>query len=410
MSYNNKQYLQSLTKNQQLEIMKVDFFNDKKLNVIEKENAYILPPIFGTEDTAWFIGGVLDSNKEYIEESAQKAYGESNRVYGKYDFNDSDVDYIDEEVYYFNFYLSQWGHYLLDVIGRLWYIINKTDLKIVYTTDLNGNNHEKGNFLKLLKLLGIEEDRLIFLNKVTKFKKVIIPETSILVAKYYTKEYKYIIDTLVDNALEGYELKNNRKIYCSRKHFKTANNKETGEDRIEQIFKDNNYEIVYMEELDLVSQIRLLNECSEIVCVSGTLVHNAMFIKNSNCNFTILNKTYKVNPNIYLTNELCNVNFTFVDAYLSPLPISIGKGPFIITITNELLEYCKDKNLSVNNKDTKISFSTLFNYYKNYFIRYRKKLLKGENISNSGFKEYDVSDKEIKKHFKKEYKLLNKGE
>lgn len=405
MPYSNKHYLQELSRKQQLDIMKVDFFNEKTLEVLKIDDGYVLPPIFGSKDGAWFIGGVLDKNKGYVEISGQKAYGETDRVYGKYDFNDNDVEYIDEEVIYLNFYLSQWGHYLLDVIGRLWYIVKNTNYKIIYTTDLGGNNHIKNNFLELIKLLGIDENRLLFINKVTKFKNIIVPEMPILVAKYYTKEYKELIDLLVDNALKGYELKKDRKVYCSRHHFVNTRSKEYGEEIIEKVFKDNGYEIVYMEELDLISQIRLLNECKEIVCISGTLVHNAMFIRNKDCNFTVLNKTYKVNPNIYVTNELSEANITFVDTYLAPLPISIGKGPFIIVVTNEFINYCKDKNLIINNKQ--FNKNIIKKYYIDYFVKYRKKLLKHEKVSSSGLIEYDVSDKEIRKHYKNEIKTLN---
>jgi len=408
MSYTSQQYLQSLTKNQQLQLMKVDFFSDKKLSVVEVDNAYVLPPIFGSEDSAWFIGGVLDSNKEYVKESGQYAYGEKNRVYGQYDFDESNVKYIDEEVVYFNFYLSQWGHYLLDVIGRLWYIIKHKKCKIIYTTDLGGNNHIKKNFLELLKIVGINEDRLIFLNEVTKFKKVIIPETSILVAKYWTKEYKYIIDKIIDGALEGYKLKKNRKIYCSRKHFSEGRSIALGEEQIESIFKENGYEIVYMEELDLVNQIRLLNECKQVVCSAGTLVHNAIFARNEKCNFVVLNKTYKINPNIYLTNEISSASFTFIDSYLSPLPVSIGKGPFILTITNELIDYFNDNKFILDSINTNISLNTIVKYYIEYLKKYRKKIFKGKHISSSGFEEYDVTYKQIRDHYKKELKLLNK--
>ena len=408
MPYSNSQYLQSLTNNQQLKLMKVDFFSDKKLNVIEQDNAYVLPPKFGTEDTAWFIGGVLDSNRNYIRESGQYAYGEKNRVFGQYDFNENEVNYIDEEVLYFNFYLSQWGHYLLDVIGRLWYIANHSDYKIVYTTDYHGDNHIKNNFLQLLKLLGINEDRLVFINEVTKFKKVIIPETSILIAKYWTKEYKEIINKLINNALDEYDLKENRKIYCSRKHFNEIRSLSFNEELIEQIYKDNGYEIVYMEELDLIEQIRLLNECKEIACISGTLVHNAMFIINKKCNFTVINKTYKVNPNIYLTNQISNATFTFVDAYLAPLPISIGKGPFILVLSNELIDYCKDKDLKIDKIDKKISRTMLVDYYFEYIKKYRKKILNKQKISTSGFEEYDVDDKGIKQHYKHQLSIINK--
>ena len=43
MKYSNKQYLQPLSKNQQLEMMGVDFFINKELEIKEIENGYVLP-------------------------------------------------------------------------------------------------------------------------------------------------------------------------------------------------------------------------------------------------------------------------------------------------------------------------------------------------------------------------------
>ena len=405
MKYSEKQYLQSLTKNQQLDIMNVDFFSDKKLKVIEEENAYVIPPKAVNNETTWFIGGVLDKDLKYIKESGQYAYGEKTRVCGQYDFDKSSVKYIDKEVVYFNYNLNQWGHFLIEVIGRMWYAINNPNCVIVYTGTLGGNDLMIGSLLQLMRLLGINEDRLVFINKITQFKKVIIPETSVLITKYWTKEYKQIMDTLVENALFGYKKADNRKVYCSRKHFSEA--KEFGEEKIENLFRLNGYEIIYMEELSLIDQIRLLNECEEIVCLSGTLVHNAMLIRNKNCKVTILNKTYKVNPNIYLTNQLSDATFTFVDAYLSPLPISIGKGPFIVSITNKLLKYCSDNNIYLEGVSSKINNLLLVKYYINYLKKYRKKLLHGEAISESGFEKYDVSYRDIRRHYKRELKVIN---
>lgn len=399
MPYSNKHYLQSLTKNQQLDIMNVDFFSDKTLKVIEAKDAYIIPTKAVNNDTTWFVGGVLDENKNYIKESGQYAYGEKTRVYGQYDFSDEIVKYVDKEVVYFNYCLNQWGHFLIEVIGRMWYAIKNPECLVAYSGILGGRNFLTGSLKQLMELLGIGDDRLIFVNEITQFKKIIIPEESVLITKYWTKEYKQIIDKLVSSVLKSREIDQKRKIYCSRCHFSDA--KEFGEERIESLFKNNGYEVVHMEGLNLVEQITLLNECKEVVCLSGTLVHNAMFIRNSNCKFTVLNKTYKVNPNIYLTNQLSDAQFTFVDAYLSPLPISIGKGPFIVTITDELIEYCKDNDLNVSMNSTKNDLSILIKYYLSYFIKYRKKLLKGEAISESGFEEYNVSFKQIRSHYKK---------
>ena len=402
MSYSNKQFLQEITKKINEELMSSKFLYDKKEYCVENyDNAYVLPSKKNKDGNPWCYGGVVDENKQFIKLSGQYAYGENDRVRDGYDFDEEDVEYIDEDVLYLNYFIPQWGHYLLDVIGRLWYILKDSNKKIVYSCRLNEDFRIKGNLLQLLEMLGINKDRIIFLNKVTKFKSITIADTSICVSKYYTKEYKNLIDKLVNVALKDYKLKTERKIFCSRKHFKSIKNKEFGEELIEDVFKDNGYEIIYMEEHNLIDQIRLLNECKEVVCVSGTLVHNAMFIRNNKCKFTIINKTYKVNPIVYLTNEISNAEFTFVDAYLSPLEISIGKGPFLLAITDEFIEYCKYKNLQINNIDRKISLKILIQYYYKYLRQYKNKIIHGQKISNSGLKQYDLPKSVIRKTYLK---------
>lgn len=399
MNYNEKQYLQDLTRKEQLEMMKVDFFSDVNLGIHKVENGYVLPTIIGDRKESWRVGGVLDSNRNYIDTSGQYAYGEKTRVYGKYGFNDNDVEYLDYEVIYMNNFIDQWGHFLLDVIGRLWYAVENSDIKIVYTSYLNEAKELKSNFLQLIKLLDIDENRLIYINKIKQFKTVIVPDVSILTAKYYTAEYQSLIDRIIKNALKGYELKRDRKIYCSRKHFSSKRTIEFGEEEIEEIYKNNDYEIVHMEEMNLVDQIRLLNEAKEIVCLAGSLVHNAMFIKNDKCRFIVLNKTYCINQNIYLTNQISKANFTFVDIYLAPLPISMGKGPYIIMPTNEFYSYCKDNGIETSTKKASFNIKILIHYYISYIRKYHKKLLSGKNIGQSKYYIYNIDYKNIRKHY-----------
>lgn len=406
MVYADKQYLQDLTRNEQLKMMKVDFFSNDNLGIKKIENGYILPTIIGDRKESWRVGGVLDANENYVELSGQYAYGEKTRVYGKYDFKKENVEYLDYEVIYMNNYIDQWGHFLLDVIGRLWYAIENTNIRIVYTSYLNETRELKNNFLQLIKLLGIEENRLVYINTIKQFKSVIIPESSILTAKYYTKEYQRLIDMIVNSALNGYKLKNNRKIYCSRKHFNKKRTMEYGEATIENVFRKNDYEIVYMEEMDLIDQIRLLNDAKEIVSLAGTLVHNALFIRNSECKFLVLNKTYGINQNIYLTNQISKANFTFIDAYLAPMPISMGKGPYIITSTNEFLHFCKDSNIIVDEKECCFDTKILIHYYISYIRKYYKKILRGEEIGISKYSRFNFSYKKIRKNYLKTIKTL----
>lgn len=403
MQYEERQYLQELTKSQQLDIMKSNFFSCRKLNTTIIEDGYVLPPIDDPKREQWLFGGVLNTSKEYIETSGQYAVGEKNRVCGKYNFDENNVEYLDEEVVYLNYFIPHWGHYLLDVIGRLWYVLNNKEVKIVYTYKLNKDLKIVNNYLELLHLLGINDNRIIFINKITKVRKVIIPDTSVCITDYFTVEYKNIIDSVVSKALEGSKLNGNRKIYCSRRNFKKAVDKEIGEDRIEEIFKNNGYEIVHMEDYSLLDQIKLLNDSKEIVCVSGTLVHNAMFIRNDKCKFTVLNKSYKLNPNIYLTNQLSSASFRFVDCYLSPLPIyTIGRGPFMLRITKELLEYFNDNGFDTSEVSIRINYIDVLKYYILFLKKNNKKIIRHENYETNVFSIYDVSTRKIRNHFYKQ--------
>ncbi|MCQ2741610.1 MAG: glycosyltransferase 61 family protein, partial [Alphaproteobacteria bacterium] len=50
-----------------------------------------------------------------------------------------------------------------------------------------------------------------------------------------------------------------------------------GEKEIEKVFKQNGYKIVYPEKLTLKNQIKCMGNAKEIVGVSGTGMHMALF-------------------------------------------------------------------------------------------------------------------------------------
>lgn len=373
-------YLDDIVKENYNKFSNVNYELEKELKVEKFNNAYILPANQECNhyNTLWGTGGVLDDNKNYIEISAQFAHNMANRLYGKYDFNEEDVLISDEKVIYFNHFNPHWGHYLIDIIGRLWYFLDKDiqDYKIAYSCKKGENYPIKGNYLELLNLIGINESQLIMVNEVTKFKEVIIPESSIFPGKYYTKEYKKIFDKIVDNCNVTFSKDN--KIYCSRSQFKVANRKEVGEEKIEKVFNDNGYQSVYFEKMGVKEQIDIINSAKEIVCVSGTLPHNILFARN-NPKLIILNKTYLLNMHQFLVNQVINIDVTFVDIHISIKPVLYGLGPFIMTITDNFKNYCKDNNLKcVESVNYNIGIKTKIWYYMRYLISYRGKSIESE--------------------------------
>lgn len=405
MNIFEESYLEDLSKNDFEMLSKNKYLVDKNLKVEEVKHGIILPPEkykvkiankLGFNIPLHGKGGVINSDGTYVELSSQDAYGMRQRVSGAYKINSEKVRFIDEEVIYMNYYIHQWGHFLLDVIGRLWYVLKSDkNLKIAYTCYKNEEDKILGNYLEFIKLLGIEESRLVMINEVTQFSKVIVPESSILPGKYYTKEYKNLFDEVVKNS--NFNVSKAGKIYCSRSKLKIAKNKEIGENRIEEIFIKNGYRPIYMEQHSLSEQIEILNNSEEIVLTSGSLAHNLLFLKNKT-KVTILNKTYRVNLHQFMINDLSEGLIKFVDIYIAPMPILYGLGPFLMSVTKPFKKYLKDEKIGLENEKL-LSNKEYLNYYLKWIWLYKAYIFRINSISE-GKNDYEKSFKQIRNYYK----------
>lgn len=394
-----KNYKYKLTESRFNELTHINFYNDKNLEVKQIENAYVLPPkpFYNPFKTLRGAGGVLSSTFEYIELSAQKASHMSNRIYGAYDISKIEVPFINETVFYLNYFIKQWGHFLIDVIGRLWYYIENSEslgaIKIVYTVDQDSDEVLDGNYLELLKLIGLNEKNLLKVNQPIQFKSVIIPEMSILPGEYYTNKYKLIFDTVINNI--GITEKTNKNIYCSRMQLTSAKNTEIGEKWIQSYFEMNNFESKNFQNMSVVEQIKCLNSASKIVMLSGSLQHNLLFVRNP-VDVYILTKFSSDMRHEHMVNSITSANISYIDIYLTPFPI-MTFGPFWYTITDEFIHFSKDVKLKTEClKSFKIHLFKEFIIYMYKYIKINWKfILKG--IIRS---ECEWTNKELRKQFR----------
>lgn len=370
MQRNNLKYIDDFMKKEYNEISKRDYFLNEELTVTEVEDGIILPVLNTNEyNTSKGAGGVIDKEFNYIQSSAQLAYNMKNRVYGKYNIENEKIEYNNETVIYGNFFYKHWGHFIIDIVSRLWYLLEYNDkLKVVFTTMLHDDSTKiDGNYKEFLNLFGISDDRILLINKPTKFKKIIIPDCSIYPGKYYTKEYIKIFEKVSNSVIRNYNIPH--KIYLSRSKLKKAKEKEIGEKEIEKFFNNNGYYSISPEQLTLTEQIQFFRDSREIVCISGTLPHNIMF-SNEGKKIIIINKTYKLNKHQELINQAKKANVTYLDLHISLFPVAYGKGPFIMTINNNLKSFAQDRTY-----DLKIKITQKFkNIYKKvwYLVQYLK--------------------------------------
>lgn len=314
-------------------LLNTDYHRTKPLEVEVIDEGIFLPLKKISEDGPLMgNGGVLDADGNYVLHSAQVGKGDTrDRFNGAYEFSETELVYEDTTVIYMGAFPEHWGHFLVDFIGRAWYLLDAGHTeKIVYTSE---KNQIGGVYKEFFELLGVDTDRLERITTPTRYAKIIVPEMSYMPCAYFTDEFKAIFARVAESVrnksdmagLESYE-----KIYLSRGHFSEAKGKELGENYIEQNFANNGYELLYMEELSLAKQVYYMNSCKTVAALSGTLPHNILFA-NENTELIYLNKTNIINTHQILIDQMIGCKVIRINVFNEPFehfPVSYGQGPF----------------------------------------------------------------------------------
>ena len=314
-------------------------------------NGYILPTR-QDKSRIWGAGGVLDSEKRFVEISGiDDAFG------GKYDIADSEVKVVHETVLYIGVIPDHWGHFLIDCVSRIWGAMEVRDSVIIaYCTFTYDYNPLAGNYGEFIKLLGIDTDRFIRVEMPMKFDEIIIPERIMSFGLECNAHYVSVIKKVIDNAL-SVPIDNEviDKIYFSRRHFRPAIDTEVGEEEIEENFRRNGFAVLYPEELSLRKLIFYLQNCRVAVSLSGTAAHNAIFA-GKDAKIIILNRICVPNQPQLRLNKLFDIDHTYVDVYNSKMLKTqnhYGAGVAYVEVTKYLENWLRDNGYAIHKKNVK---------------------------------------------------------
>lgn len=339
----NYKYMDSLFLDNYKEMDQLDVCKnaERNLEVIEVEKGLVLPyKVINGEKKA----GVLDNEGRFVELSKFEALSPVDAWGGAYKAEEP-VAKIEENVVYMGRFWKHWGHFLMDMVSRLWYVLeNGNAIKIVYDSNIN----IAGIYLEFLELLGIKKNQLIRIEKPTIFNKVIVPECSHKPGIYCNVRYKNIFNKVVKQALaqssepEKYKEKC---IYFTRRQLKNKVPMEVGEKEVESLFQKNNYLIIAPEKYSLTEQIMMVRFAKRIACVSGTLPHNMIFARDG-ADLCIIRKTNKPNYRQVDVNAVRNLNVVNIDAHISLKAVGPA-GPFIVDYNKNVRNYLMDNNMYV---------------------------------------------------------------
>lgn len=349
--------------------------SSKEIGVLEIENGVIIPAKKDNSDKKlWALGGVLDKDLNFVDESSTRyLFG------GEYEVYEDDIHYIDEEVIYMGPFIKHWGHFICDEITRLWYAKSDKKKHLIAYCGWNFNNPKDtsidGNYLEVLECLGINKNQLVNILRPTRFKKVIIPDFSMIVGQYISEEFYDMLNTIKNEALN--KLKNKKldfeNIYLARTNI--GKGKEKNEEALIKLFEKNNYKVLIPENLSFLEQVYYFNKCKNIAMLSGSIAHNLMF-SSSDLNAIIINKFGGVNDYQCMIDNFIECNINYIDCYKSYKKVLFGAGPFLLYNSKYLGNFFKENNYNYDKSIGKIHLEDVKWYFKNYHVIYSDKLYK----------------------------------
>lgn len=346
--------------------------DNKEIRYCVCENAVILPQKPCGDYPMWGLGGVCDQHGTFVESSFYDGGWATHG--GKYEWNAQEEEYIDTDVIYFGVFFRHWGHFLVDLVGRMWFpACSKEytlDMKIAYL----GEEKPTKPHLEFFECLGIKEEQLVQIKRPTRCKKVIIPDVAVKSCEWYSEYYENMYDFIIANVNKDKRMVEKfgavKKVYFTRTKFAKAIETEFGEKQIEDIFVQNGYQCLAPEEMSLFEQIYIWNHAEKIVCVNGTIPLNVAFTQNEDLELLVLNKTSIFHGNLYLYAKMRGIDITYIDIYREPFkryPKSLGEGPFLMGISKDLQKWFDENGMENKNSRLELTRNTIKNYCKYIF-------------------------------------------
>ena len=332
----------------------VNHFVDKKLTFRVIENGYILPFTPANE------GGVFDSTGNHVKGSTitnHYAFDPNTHVSSEaglrtlaesLNFNISEAIHKHSTVVHIGVLIKTWGHFITDSMRFLWflksrdYLDNFSECPLTYFPSLGFQL--KGNWQRILEILGINTSLLTPITELTKYDRIIVPDESFALTSsknyYFTSEYVECIDCIRNFAATQSLSEHKKKIYFSYSKYKQ--NMSTGEDKLEKYFASKGYEIIYPEKLPIDEQLNILINCSNFAATIGSCSHNALFLKDDTEIILIPRANY-LNDYQLAIDQVHPQNIHYIDCSFS---IFAGKspwgGPFLYFISSNLRKFFND--------------------------------------------------------------------
>ena len=255
-----------------------------------------------------------------------------------YEVAREDIGQLDEDVIFGGSLTGHFGHFTVEHLCRMWYVLQhpELNLKILFIIATWGYRHWFEDFFRLM---GIDKDRIVYVDKPTQCRSVIVPEQ----AQYwnsYTKEWTLPFQAIKSHVKPA-EFKEPKKLYLTRTKLGVINANVHNEKYFEDFFAARGFEIVSPEKLTLDEQMSLIMGADEIAATLGTLTHWALFCKPT-AKFIMLLRTSNDDGRIQRFINNVFKNYYIVDVSKNFMFAYHNVGEFLIGSTKYWKEFVAD--------------------------------------------------------------------
>lgn len=347
MNYSTE-FIKPELKNEAKSLFSKNHILERALGYVIEDNAMVVPC---QNLLPKLPGGVLDSDGCFLLNTS--IHERSNKTH---EVADREIVQEDSKVIFIGNFLTVWGHMLTDNLKKFWFLrtnICKQMIKegwiVVYVT--YSDEDVSDIFSSLCKLADVDLAKFRRITKPTRFKSVCIPDSSFVWnndARRYTKQFVDTINLIREKALSiPIDFYVPDYVYFSRSKFSSIN-KEIGEKRIEKLFAQMGYTILYPEELSIEVQICIWNKARRIVTTEGSIAHTAI-LGNKNVELVILQKADYFNGYQLAINQIVGCNVIYITAHHSIRnnPMYVWGGPFYLCVTKELKRFLNIKKCTM---------------------------------------------------------------
>lgn len=272
-------------------------------------------------------------------------WGGFNCVESSYVVERNEIITFDEDVIFGGTLQGHFGHFMFECFSRLWYVIQNSELKSKILFVVAGWKYESW-FDDFFRLMGIDKDRIIYVDKPTQCRSVTVPaqsEYNAWISVKYTKEFLLPYLAIKSNVTPGTK----KKLYLTRTKFDAKGTyKKQGhcfnEEYFEDFFTAHGFDVVSMEKLSVEEQISLIMGADEIAATLGSLTHWAIFSK-PNAKFIMLNRTDNPVALQMFINDVFDVDkYSIVDASKSFMCTTHSNGIFLLGSNKYWKEFVAD--------------------------------------------------------------------